>query len=196
MLDDLLLHELEVVKSFYARALSWAVTEGASESAALINASEETIEAVTLHPHGPYNLEQIIIRSVINELNALCEFALQNAWRAVASGADLPNGELVFTATRGTVEKALLSRKINVQLWPRWSEVVKLKELSEGFKHRQRMQPFPAELQKPGFEWRATRVVDPGNVEWVASYDLRPSHAAEGIAAVGELLLWLRENAL
>lgn len=194
MLDDLLWHELEVVKSFYARALSWAATESASDSAALVGANEETIEAVVLHPHGAYNLEQIVIRSVINELNALCEFALQNTWRAVAKGEDLPNGELVFTASRGAVEKALRVRGIDVQDWPRWSDVVKIKELSEGFKHRQRMQPFPVELQKPGQEWRAKRVVDPTNTEWIAMYELKPSHAGESLAAVEELLLWLRKT--
>lgn len=194
MLDDLLWHELEVVKSFYARALSWAATEAASDGAALIDASEETIEAVVLRPHGPYNLEQIVIRSVINELNALCEFALQNTWRIVAKGGDLPNGELVFSASRGAVEKALYSRGVDVQRWPRWSDVVKIRELSEGFKHRQRMQPFPIELQKPGQEWRAKRFVDPSSEEWIASYDLKPSHASESLAAVEELLLWLHQH--
>lgn len=194
MVDDLLWHELEVVKSFYARALAWAATEGAAESAALEGASEETVESVVLHPHGPYNFEQIVIRSVINELNALCEFALQNTWRAVARGEELPNGELVFGASRGAIEKALLLLHVNVQLWPRWSDMKKIKELSEGFKHRQRMQPFPVEFQRPGNEWRAARIVDPENDAWIAPYDLKRTYAAESIAAVEELLLWLRKE--
>ncbi|MCO6431374.1 MAG: hypothetical protein J5J00_10980 [Deltaproteobacteria bacterium] len=194
VLNDLLWHELEIVKSFYARALSWATTEAASESAGLVGASEETIEEVIFHPHGQYNFEQIVIRSTINELSALCEFALQNTWRAVAKSEELPTGELVFTATRGSIEKALLSRHVDVNNWPRWHDVLKLKELSEGFKHRQRLQPFPIELQKPNFAWRAKRVVDPQSTEWFASYDLTASHANEGILAVEEMLLWLNEN--
>lgn len=194
MLDDLLWHELEVVKSFYARALSWSTTESASDSAALAGASDETIEAVVFHPHGPYSLEQIVIRSVINELNAICEFALQNTWRAVAKSEHLPDGELVFTASRGSVEKALLARGVVVQHWPRWPDAVKVKELSEGFKHRQRMQPFPIELQKTRNKSRARRVVDPTNTEWITAYDLKPSHASESLAAVEELLVWLRQQ--
>lgn len=191
MLDDLLWHELAVVKSFYARALSWVTTEVASESSSLNNANQEAIEEVIFDPHGAYNLEQIVIRSVINELNALCEFALQNTWRAVTKELTLSDGEFVFTASRCSVEKELLVRGVNVQLWPRWLEIMKIKELSEGFKHRQRMQPFPIELQSTRFPWRAKRIVNPDNVEWISSYDLKPSHAAEGIAAVEELLLWL-----
>ncbi|NMG30065.1 hypothetical protein [Aromatoleum evansii] len=191
MLDDLLWQELEIIKSFYARALSWAATETASQSAGLAGADEETIEQVVVHPHSPYNFEQIVIRSVINELNALCEFSLQNVWRAI-EGEVLPSGELVFTASRGSIEQALLDRQIVVKDWPRWLDVLKLKELSEGFKHRQRMQPFPIELQKRGLEWRAERLVEPQNTAWLAPYELKTAHATEGISAVEELLHWLR----
>jgi hypothetical protein len=194
MLDDLLTHELEVIKSFHARALSWTATKSASDSASLIGASEEHIEAVMLHPHGAHSLEQIAIRSVINELNALCEFALQNTWRAIAKANNLPSDELVFTASRGAIEKALRGRGVDVEKWPRWLDVVKIKELSEGFKHRQRMQPFPEEFQKSGNAWRANRVVDPTNTEWITSYELTPTHARESIAAVEELLHWLYSN--
>jgi hypothetical protein len=150
VLDDLLWHELEVVKVFFARALAWATTEAAAEGVALANASEETIEAVVLHAHGPHNFEQIVIRAVIHELNALCEFALQNTWRSVSKGEDLSDGEYVFTASRGAIEKALASRDVDVETWPRWSEVLKIKELSEGFKHRQRLQPLPKNFRSAG----------------------------------------------
>ena len=48
MVGDLLWHELEVVKSFYARAMSWAIAEAAAESAKLAridNPDNETIKA-------------------------------------------------------------------------------------------------------------------------------------------------------
>ncbi|GIL05836.1 MAG: hypothetical protein BroJett031_23560 [Betaproteobacteria bacterium] len=194
MLYDLLWHELEVIKSFSARALSWAAAEHASASAALSGADEERIEAVVLHPHGSYSFEQIVIRSIINELNALCEFAIQNTWQSLTGGASLPNGELVHTATRGTVERELRLRGVEVERWPRWSDVTKIKELSEGFKHRQRYQPFPSDLQRAGKGARGKRVVDSTNVEWFATYELKPLDAAESIAAVEELLRWLREH--
>ena len=107
---------------------------------------------------------------VVNELNSLCEFALQNTWVALSKQYNLSNGEFIYTATRRDIEKALSSKNVKVEAWPRWQQVLEIKEMSEGFKHRQRMQPFPAELQKRGFEWRATRVVDPSNQEMLAEY--------------------------
>ena len=197
MVGDLLWHELETFKSFFARSMSWAATESAEESARLAeidNPDNDTIEGVVTHPHGAYSLEQVAIRSVVNELNSLCEFALQNTWVAVSKQYNLPNGEFIYTATRGNIEKALLAQGVKVEEWPRWQQVLEIKEMSEGFKHRQRMQPFPAELQKKGFEWRAARVVDPGNQEMLAEYDPTPSQASEFLSAIEELLRWLQRK--
>lgn len=197
MVDDLLWHELEVVKSFFARSMSWAATESAAESARLarIDSSDnDKIEEILTHPHGAHSLEQMAIRSVVNELNALCEFALQNTWVSLSGQYDLPNGELVYTASRGQIEKALLSKDVNVETWPQWHEVLKIKEMSEGFKHRQRMQPFPVELQKRGFEWRAKRVVDPNSKELIVEYEPTQSHATWFLSAVEKLFLWLQRE--
>lgn len=197
MVSNLLWHELEVLKSFFARAMSWAATESAEESTRLAeinNPDNDTIEGVVTHPHGAYSLEQVAIRSVVNELNSLCEFALQNTWVAVSQKYNLPNGEFIYTATRGKIEKALSVKEVSVEAWPRWQQVLEIKEMSEGFKHRQRMQPFPQELQKKGCEWRATRVVDPGNQEMLAEYDPTPSQASEFLSAIEELLLWLQRK--
>ena len=194
MIDDLLHHEIEVVKAFYARSMSWVATESASEAAKLAGASEEVIEFTVLHHNGPHSFEQIVVRSVINELNALCEFALQQTWQIVSKGADLPSGEHAIGASRGVIEKALAARGVDVATWPRWPEVEKIKELSEAYKHRQRMQPLPEIFQNPRFAWRANRLVDPENVEWIASYDLCRTQASGSIAAVEELLRWLREK--
>jgi len=197
MVGDLLWHELEILKSFFSRAISWAVTESAEESArlaAIVNPDNDTIEQIVTHPHGAQNLEQIAIRSVVNELNSLCEFALQNTWVAVSRQYNLPNGEFIYTASRGQIEKALSVEGVTVEMWPRWPEVLEIKEMSEGFKHRQRMQPFPIDLQKKGLEWRATRLVDPNNQEMLAEYDPTPSQALEFLSAVEELLLWLQRK--
>ncbi|MBK7768580.1 MAG: hypothetical protein IPI44_22610 [Sulfuritalea sp.] len=51
MIDDLLWHELEVVKSFFARAMSWADAESKSEDARLArisNPDSDTIEELSL----------------------------------------------------------------------------------------------------------------------------------------------------
>lgn len=197
MVDNLLWQELEVVKSFLARVMSWAVTESAIESARLArigSPDNDTIEEIITHPHGAYSLEQMAIRAVVNELNALCEFALQNTWVSLSKQYGLPGGEFVFTASRRQIEKALLSQGANVETWPQWHEVLKIKEMSEGFKHRQRMQPFPVGLQSHGFEWRATRRIDPNNSALLAEYEPTQSQAAEFLSAVEKLLLWLRQT--
>ena len=196
-ISDLLWHELETLKSFFDRAMSWASTKSDEECARLAeidNPDNDTIEGVVTDPHGAHSLKQVAIRSVVNELNSLCEFALQNTWVTVSKQYNLPNGEFIYTATRGNIEKALSVQEVRVEEWPRWQQVLEIKEMSEGFKHRQRMQPFPLELQKRGFEWRAARVVDPGNQEMLAEYDPTPSQAREFLSAIEELLLWLQRN--
>ena len=81
-----------------------------------------------------------------------------------------------------------------VEEWPRWHQVIEIKEMSEGFKHRQRMQLFPPELQKKGLEWRATRVVDPSDQEMLTEYDPTPSQVSEFLNGIEELLLWLQRK--
>jgi len=194
MISDLLWHEVEVVKAFYARTMSWIAPESASESAKLVGARSETVASAVIHHSSPQQLEMFLDRSVINELNAICEFALQETWRKVTSEENLPNGELIFTAARGSIEKALKDKGVDVQAWPRWSDVLKIKELSEAYKHRQRMQPFPVELQRPGYEWRARRNVAPESIEAFTPYDLERTRTSESVSAVEELLHWLRST--
>lgn len=197
MVGDLLWQELETLKSYFARAMSWVAAQSTEESvriAGIKNPDNDTIEEIVTRPHGARSLEQVVIRSVINELNSLCEFALQNAWIAVSKEYNLPNGEFIYTATRGNIEKALLDQNIKVKEWPRWQQVLEIKEISEGFKHRQRMQPFPAELHKQGLEWRAVRVVDPGNQEMLAEYNSTQSQVSEFLSAIEELLQCLQRS--
>lgn len=191
MVQDLLWHELEAVKAFFARALAWATTESTAESIRLDGATEEFIEETVLHPHGPYSLEQIVIRSTINELSSLCEFALQNAWRTQASDGFLEQ-EHVFVAPRPAIEIALRTRGLDVRTFPRWNELEKIKELSEGFKHRQRMQPLPPEFYKPSARGRSRRLVDPGNAEMFAEYSIGAAEVWGSVCAVEEFLQWLR----
>ena len=145
--------ELKTIRAFFEHSARLVQSEMGTESARLAEISlidEEIIEQVLTSPSGAKALEQITHRAVINELNSLCEFILQNTWIQL-SGAklSLPNGDLIFTANRGDIEKALrdqnnLGDKVTeVTEWHYWPEVKKIKEISEGFKHRQRLQPFP-----------------------------------------------------
>ena len=200
MIFDLCCHELEVVKTFFARGISWAATEATSESISLAELGQpdsETVENVIFSPHGAHEFEQIVLRSVINELNSLCEFALQNTWIQV-SGKNLllPNGKPVFSATRPDIEKALNNEKelgdmrVDVNEFPSWVEIKKIKEISEGFKHRQRLQPFPAISNSQKME-RGDRYVDPENEDWISPYELTPDDVSGYIDSVEKLFSWL-----
>jgi hypothetical protein len=204
MIIDLQHHELVVLKAFFARAIAWVETESASESAKhsrLENADSETVESVIFNPHGAHEFEQIVLRTTINELNSLCEFALQHTWTKLSGNRlTLPNGELIFTATRGDIEKALRSKEAlgdkttEVEDWPRWHEIKEIKELSEGFKHRQRLQPFPGEFHSQKNQWRSNRLVEPNNENVIAEYELTTADVAKYIDAVEELFSWLSSN--
>ena len=204
MLYDLQYHELEVVKAFFKRGIALAESESKLESAqleALEQPDEEFVESVTFHPHGSLELERIVIRAVLNELNSLCEFALQKTWIQLSGRQmTLPDGTLVVSANRGDIEKALRDkdalgdRTTDVNEWPNWLEIRKIKELSEGFKHRQRLQPFSGEFQSSKNQRRGKRLVDPENENYLAEYELTAAEVAGYIDAVEKLFLWMSSN--
>ena len=85
MIDNLLWHELEVTKSFFADAMARADEKSKIDDARIARITDpddQTIESIVTDPRGAYEFEQVALRSVINELNALCEFALQKIGRA------------------------------------------------------------------------------------------------------------------
>lgn len=197
-------NEFETIRAFFEWGAGLVQSKIEAESARLAQIDqidEEIIEQVLTSPSGANALEQIIHRAVINELNSLCEFSLQNTWIQLSEARlSLPNGELIFTANRCDIEKSLRDHNIlgdkatEVEEWPHWLEVKKIKELSEGFKHRQRLQPFPSELHSQKKQWRSERLVDPENEEWVSGYELSGTDVAAYINAVEELLKWLISN--
>ncbi|MDD2743944.1 MAG: hypothetical protein PHV02_16885 [Rhodocyclaceae bacterium] len=201
MIFDLHCHELEVVKAFFSRGIAWAKAESAEESSRLAMIKQpdsETVEGVIFDPHGAHEFEQIMLRSVLNELNCLCEFAIQNTWIELSGHQmSLPDGNLVFSANRGDIEKAIknkekLGKRVMVlSSCPVWIEIQQIKEFSEGFKHRQRLQPFPAEFHTQQNQWRSKRLVNPDNKNWLAEYELTAADVARYIDAVDSLFSWL-----
>lgn len=200
MVFDLQCHELEVVKAFFARGIALAAAESASESTALAkleHPDSEAVEGVVFNPNGAHEFEQILFRSVIGELNSLCEFALQNTWIQLSGKQlSLPKGKLVFSATRDKIEDALNSEKelgdkrIDVNEFPSWLKIKEIKELSEGFKHRQRLQPFSSVSDSQRKE-RGDRFVDPENENWLAPYKLSTTDVIGYIDSVEKLFFWL-----
>ena len=71
MLTRNIFHELDVVEHYFCRGSSWVEIESAKTSAELdgVDNNSEYIEDVLFHPNGAIELEQIICRSTINELN-------------------------------------------------------------------------------------------------------------------------------
>lgn len=132
-------NELSTIKAFLRHGASIVSMESVSESTWLNQfgqPSEEVTEEVITSPVGSNALEKIICRSVISELNSLCEFALQIAWIELSgSQLNLPNGSLISTAKRGDIEKFLSNstylgdKSTVVEQWPSWPQVKEIKEL-------------------------------------------------------------------
>lgn len=120
-----LTHELEVIKAFFARGIAWVASEAADESARLAlleRSDEEIIEQVLTHPHGAEALEQIVFRSVINELNSLYEFTLHQVWIGL-HGLNVPiisnkgkhvGDDIVFVSNRQQIEKNLNDMNLRI----------------------------------------------------------------------------------
>jgi hypothetical protein len=210
-----LLNELETVKAFLASGLESTARVAQAESVELSQSeqpNDEFVEFVLARPDGAFALEQILFRSVIHELNSLYEFAIQQAYMQLSDGEILrPNksvaqgGESAFVASRKTIENALKNEKFvgdcvtDVTDWPHWAEVLKIKEMSEGFKHRHRLQPFPAYCYADRNSKRSVRLVDPNNSadeHVIADYEVTQARVSGYIKAIEELLLWLSSKNL
>lgn len=202
--------ELEVIKAFFARGTAWVATETAGESARLAlmtESDEEFVEHVATDPNGASALEQIVLRAVIGELNSLYEFALQQAWICsfglnvpTRKGSACDEDQVVFVANRWLIEDALKNADLlgdatsDVEVWPGRQEVLEVKELAEGFKHRHRLQPLPEDCYQPGQKRNSVRRVNPeisATEHPVAGYQLTQPQVARYIGAFEELLRWL-----
>lgn len=205
-----LLNELEVINAFFARGTAWATSEAADETAQLAlmeQPDEEMIEQVATNPNGASALEEIVLRAVIHELNSLYEFALQQAWvRSFAlniptgKGSAYDENQLVFVANRGRIEEALKNADLlgeattDVEAWPGRQEVLEVKELAEGFKHRHRLQPPPEDCYHPRHSRNSVRRVEPETSAAehpIIGYQLTQQKVAQYIRAFEELLRWL-----
>ena len=157
MLTRNIFHELDVVEHYFCRGSSWVEIESAKTSAELdgVDNNSEYIEDVLFHPNGAIELEQIICRSTINELNALIEFALQTVVMKANDGSlVLDSMKLIVGAYRIDLDSALIDANIRLNEFCDYSKIQEIKELSEGFKHRQRFRPLPRKeltpLTEPG----------------------------------------------
>jgi len=147
LVGDLLYHEYEVINGFFSRGAAWVATEHAAASAELqsiISPNNDYVEHLLCHPNGPVELEQIVCRTTINELNALVEVALQESLENKSGSFFVESrGRFVIGAQRDVLLRELLSYGVHVTEFPNYGKLIEIKELSEGFKHRQRGRPLP-----------------------------------------------------
>lgn len=195
---DLLHHELEVITSFFSRGAALVATENAAVQVALQSIESpdnEHIEDLCCHPNGPVELEQIICRATINELNALIEAALQEALEKKSGTFFVESvGCFVMGANRDVLHRELLSHGVNVVEFPRHKEILEVKELSEGFKHRQRLRPLPK--FKKG-QWQTPRSTFPAPDDGQFSqYEITLNDVSKYLNCVREFLAHCRSESL
>lgn len=198
MLTRNIFHELDVVEHYFCRGSSWVEIESAKASAELdgIDDNSEYVEDILFHPNGAIELEQIICRSTINELNALIEFALQTA-AMKANGGNLVLGsmKLIIGANRNELENALVKAKINLQELCDYTKIQEIKELSEAFKHRQRLRPLPRKRMTQTTE--SERSIVPGRGDnFFDEYEINILSVSIYIQATKELFQVLRQQSL
>ena len=210
-----LMDELQTVKAFLAIGLESVALVAQAESVELSQSeppNDEFVEFVLARTDGAFALEQILFRSVIHELNGLYEFAIQQAYMQLSGGEIfLPKksvaqgGEIAFVASRKRIEDALKNEEFvgdcvtDVADWPHWAEVLEIKEMSEGFKHRHRLQPLPEYCYADRNSKRSVRLVDPNNSadeRAIADYVVTQARVSGYIKAIEELLLWLSSKNL
>jgi hypothetical protein len=198
MLTRNIFHELDVVEHYFCRGSSWVEIESAKTSTELdgIDNNSEYIEDVLFHPNGAIELEQIICRSTINELNALIEFALQTvAMKANGGDLALDSMKLIVGANRSDLEGALVAANINIKVFCDYYKIQEIKELSEAFKHRQRFRPLPRKKLTQSTE--PDKSIVPGRGEnFFEEYEINTSDVSIYIQATKELFLELRQQSL
>jgi len=139
-------HEHEVIEAFFARGVTWVAAESAQVTTQLSSStapSDDFIEELLFHANGPASLEEIICRATVNELNALIEAGLQEVLTRISGSILIGDKKLVIGAKRDELEKALSSHGIQVADLDEYYKVLQIKEIAEGFKHRQGFRPLP-----------------------------------------------------
>lgn len=139
-------HEYEVINAFFSRGAAWVAAESANVEARLSSSkahTDEFVEELLFHPNGPGSLEDILCRATLNELNALIEAALQDALTEISGTLFIDDKGLIVGARRGDLEKALAQYGLQVTVLSEHTTVQQIKELAEGFKHRQGLRPLP-----------------------------------------------------
>lgn len=190
-------HEYEVIKAFFSRGATWVAAESADVSARLSSSktnSDEFVEELLFHPDGPGSLEEILCRATLNELNTLIEAALQDALTEISGGLFIDGKGLVVGAPRGDLEKALANYGVQVTALSEHASVRQIKELAEGFKHRQGLRPLPKwNTEQKTLEYQSSLVAGYEH-ETIHGYDVRVDNVRGYLQSAKSFLDELRKN--
>lgn len=152
------------------------------------------VEHLCFHPNGPAELEQIVCRATLNELNALIEVALQELLQKSGSFFIEEKGCFAIGANRDVLLNELKKNGVKVAEFPEYDKLLEIKELSEGFKHRQRLQPLPRFKNK---QWRTPDSAFPVPVnQQLHPYDISLSDVSRYLIYVRKFLEHCNSGAL
>lgn len=158
------------------------------------NYESDYVEHLCFHPNGPAELEQIVCRATLNELNALIEVALQEMLQKFGSFFIEKKGCFAIGANRDVLLKELEDNGIKVAEIPEYDKLLEIKELSEGFKHRQRLPPLPRFKNK---QWQTPDSAFPvPDNQQLHPYDISLSEVSRYLVYVRKFLEYCNSGAL
>lgn len=191
-------HEIDVLKAVFARQAAWISTEFArisSSNAQRQNIESDEIEAMLFNPHGPGSAEEVLCRSTICELNALIEFSLQDTLMRITGEQFFPLNakegrqvDLVYRLNRKTLESQLLAAGLDISGMECYVEVQQIREITEGFKHRQRLRPVPQWDKNTKSVNEVASIVPGSTHSWFSSYELEMCQVHEYVMATGKFI--------
>lgn len=195
-------HEYEVLSAFFARCAASVTTELAdfsSRDSASGESSEEDIYAHFHHPNGPGSVENLLCRMTINELNALIEAALQDVLVRVSgefifdrrASPEKKDVKFVHAFNRAELERELTDRGVTTRMLKGANEAQQIREISEGYKHREGMRPMPKwNRQTKTLEKTHSLILMEGDPEYTfySSYELNFQKLHAYLCSAGEFI--------
>ncbi len=189
-------HEYDVIAAFFCRGVAWLTAESAHMNARLSSGvhTDDFVEEMLFHPNGPGSLENILCRVILNELNALIEAALQQVLIDKSKSYFINDKTLVIGASRFQLQGALAGQGIDVTTFKDYRHLCEIKELAEGFKHRQGLRPLPKwEKNQNNLAFQSSLVAG-FKEETIEGYDISVDHVRKYLVSVKAFLTQIQRH--
>lgn len=189
-------HEYDVIAAFFCRGVGWLAAESADLNARLSpnTHTDDFVEEMLFHPNGPGSLENILCRVTLNELNALVEAVLQQALIGKSKSHFIDDKTLVIGAPRPQLQKALAGEGLDLTTFKEYRHLCEIKELAEGFKHRQGFRPLPKWDKKQNHLGFQSSLVGGFTEETIEGYDISIDHVREYLFSVKAFLTQIQQR--